>query len=314
MKTKPENFTFRLAFRDGSKDDAAKRSKVRLLPIGPMVYRGKPLDFTLADLQEIMSETKRLISNCKEYAKSSDGTPDRKAWTPPIMIEHIPNGDRKGDAFDFEILNGELFATCNWRESAWAAILAEEYEFVSVQVVGPYVDFKGVEYKRVVWEVSLTGQPVRKDIGRIQDTMTLADVPPNLEEIMEEQIKELLAALEAMKAEHEALLARIAELEAFAAGTPKTEEAEAAAAMAEAVKAVEMTKLSEAVAALAIAQKGQALAMVALSEKAPRITNEIGNGGSRPSGSETSVKARAAAAKAAGKSGLESLRDQILGT
>lgn len=312
MTTKtPQNFLFKIAFRDAQGAEDTMTSKVRLLPVGPMVYQGRKLDFTLADLQEIASETNRLIDNCKGYAAVPDGAPPRTPWTPPVIREHVPNGDTDGRVGSFEVIAGELFGVTNWREDTWAAILSERIEFVSVKVVGPYTDFKGVTYKRIVWEVSLTGQPVRKDIGRIQDTMTLADVPQNEDlKMTEEQIKEIMDALAALQATQAEIVARLAKLEG---GDTKEPDAEAAAALAEETKAKteEIAKLSESVAAIFLAQQSQAAAIVALSEKAPRMTNEPGNGGARPGGADTTMEARAAAAKAEGKSGLDSIRAQL---
>ena len=157
------------AFREVGK---ANQSKVRVLRAGPMVYRGEAVEFSTEDLQRIAAETRRLIHNCERYAEEREG---QTPWTPPILREHNSRGSRDGDILGAEVSGDELFVRVQWRDGVWSDIQNEEVEFVSVGIRGPYQDMRGEEYSDVIWEVSLTSHPVRKDIGRIQDTITLSD-------------------------------------------------------------------------------------------------------------------------------------------
>ena len=280
---------------------SGKRTKVRLLPAGRMVYRGQEIEFTEDDLKMIASETRRLIANCKAYA-GGDG--ERKPWTPPVIREHESNGTRDGDVLSVDVQSGELFATCDWKDSTWEAILAEEVEYVSVRIEGPYTDMAGETYERVVWEVSLTTHPVRKDIGRIQDTLTLAlsdgrniPVEPGTEAIMEELVNELVARLDSLESRLTAME------EASMADAPEDAPTEEAPAEASDTPEEDVA-LSEVAGRLERIER----AIVKLSEGRPGLpTRESGNGGPIPAPAPRTIAEKQAAAKAKGLSGVEAL-------
>lgn len=152
--------------------DGENESWVRLFRAGPLVYEGEPMDVDADELELIASETNRLIANCERYA--AEAGDDRTPWKPPIMAEHKSEGGKTyGRLAELKVRRDELFGRAQWKAATWEQVLAEDVEFVSPHVVGAYQDAKGEKYQRVLWETSLTTHPKLKDIGRIQDTMSI---------------------------------------------------------------------------------------------------------------------------------------------
>ena len=271
-----------LVFRE--QGSSGRRSKVRLVPVGPFHYRGEEMELSADDLREIASETRRLIYNCQQYAEDGQ-TP----WTPPVIREHRPDGTRDGDVVDVELVDDrELFGAIQWRESTWEQILSDEVEFVSVHIRPDYTDMAGESYTWIVWEVSLTTHPVRKDIGRIQDTISLSfgerafDVDLAEGDTMEELLKELLGAVQALGDRMSAIEAAMApaEMEEASESVEMMEDEEAK--MAEDKEEVAMSELAEVIGKLVERVEKSEKAVVALAESRGLLTKEPGNTGAEP--------------------------------
>lgn len=266
-----------LVFRE--QGSSGRRSKVRLVPVGPFHYRGEEMELSADDLREIASETRRLIYNCQKYADEGQ-TP----WTPPVIREHRPDGTRDGDVVDVELVDDrELFGSIQWRESTWEQILSDEVEFVSVHIRPDYTDMAGELYSWIVWEVSLTTHPVRKDIGRIQDTISLSfgerafDVDlAEGDKAMEELLRELLGAVQALGDRMSAIEAAMAPSE-----VEMMEEEEQAMAE-DAKEEVAMSELAEVIGKLVERVEKSEKAVVALAESRGLLTAEPGNAGAEP--------------------------------
>jgi|AKVG01.1.fsa_nt_gi phage host-nuclease inhibitor protein Gam len=195
-------------------DERPKESWVRLFRAGSLVYEGEPIEIDRAELELISTETNRLIANIEKYA--AEAGDDRSAWKPPIMSEHKSEGGKTyGSIQRTKVANDELYGLVLWKADTWEQVLAEEVEFISPHVVGGYQDSKGEKYARVLWETSLTTHPKLKDIGRVQDTLSirLNDKTITLNEQegeqMEELAKEIMARFDALEAKVDAALGTV---------------------------------------------------------------------------------------------------------
>jgi len=187
------------------------KSWVRLFRAGKLFYAGEPMEVTEGELDLIAADTNRLIANCEKYA--SEAGDDRTAWKPPIMAEHESEGGKTFGRITRVKRNGaELFGLVQWKGATWEQVLSEDVEFISPHIVGGYQDSKGETYARVLWEASLTTHPKLKDIGRVQDTLsirlsdnTTITLNEQEEKQMEELVNELMARFDALEAKIDAL-------------------------------------------------------------------------------------------------------------
>lgn len=197
------------------KAESDKATWVRVLPEGLMEYKGQRVEYTKADLKAIAEDTNRLIRNSRKYAEeglikmAADGIEaEATPWHPPFLREHgkAANGQTTGTKMlEARATGNNLWALMAWSDDDHTLVMSDRIEFVSPGIRYNFTDFKGERYAAVLWEISATTHPKRKDIGRIQDTLDvrLSDnetITINLAEAndMEELLNKMLGMLEAM--------------------------------------------------------------------------------------------------------------------
>jgi hypothetical protein len=145
-------------------------------------------------------------------------------YYPPVRKDHEATAQRYGDIFEAKV-EGEgdkrgVYLLVNWLDWIWDQIQSLGTQHVSIGTVAGYVDYKGRVYESLINELSITDTPRLKDIGTIQDTVSLRliDVlPPNPNkqgESMDEQemialIDALLKRVEALEAAHAEMIAKM---------------------------------------------------------------------------------------------------------
>ena len=128
---------------------------------------------TVARLQAIADNTNRLIRSFKARARAG-----KTAFSLPIKVEHDAAGARLGDIDElrFADLDGAgqaLWAYGLWSAGAWRAIQQKDIKFVSIGTEPNYIDELGNRFGEVLVEFSVVDHPLIKDIGTLQDTMSL---------------------------------------------------------------------------------------------------------------------------------------------
>lgn len=283
------------------------KSKVYSLPVG------REIVFYDYEKEEYVTRT---IS--KEYAtRLVDFTNQAIAeWTkdapqglsvtyPPVIEEHNMKGKRLGDILGAELM-GEgdkygVYLLVDWLDEAWEGIQDGTSQHVSIGTLANYVDYKGRNFPAIINELSLVGSPRLKDIGKIQDhlSLRLVDAIPKQGDGM--NMEEMLVLLDAMLKRVEALEAKIAEMEAAKV------EAEVEAPEVE-IEAEDMQKEDE---EEIVAQLADSMI-----KKAEKVAIEKLKGmrlGEVPAGkAPAQIKTdKLAAAKAQGLSGLEAIKASL---
>lgn len=142
---------------------------VRLVVQGEYVYAGKLVELERADLEEIVTETLRWISDTRAITPLDSTT----HYYPPILKEHAKDGARWGSVVDFEVRDAgelaELWGKLRPHPEIVWGIEDGRYVYVSIKIRWNYTSAEGVTYGAVVEEVSLTGTPYFKNIGTLQD-------------------------------------------------------------------------------------------------------------------------------------------------
>lgn len=128
---------------------------------------------TVARLQAIADNTNRLIRSFKARARAG-----KTAFSLPIRVEHEAGGARLGDIdelrfADLDSTGHALWAYGLWSEGAWRAIEQKDIKFVSIGTEPNYIDELGNSFGEVLVEFSVVDHPLIKDIGTLQDTMSL---------------------------------------------------------------------------------------------------------------------------------------------
>lgn len=206
-------------------------SKIFALPVGPEICFWD-LDKDEYVVQTITQEyaerlvyfTNQAISNW-----SNDAPEGLSKILPPVLSEHKRDGKRFGDILHSELMGDGakygVYLTVDWLDSTWEDIQNDETQHVSIGTSGKYKDYKGRDYPVIINEVSITGDPRLKNIGKIQDTLSLrlVDVIPKTtgEDMSQE---EMLALFDAMLKRVEALEASNAELKAMLEEKAKDED------------------------------------------------------------------------------------------
>lgn len=206
-------------------------SWVRSLTTRPFINNdGEVFDPNLAFLLEVAHNTRKFIRDRKaQVARSGAKTP----YLPPVLLEHRWDKGRLGDILGAKVARTKtgrwcLYIKVRWTESAWVGIQGRRLKHPSIRVDKGYTDSDGVEYGRIVRELSITERPVLEDLGAIQDTLELRlsrlDLSEEETRKMEETLKEVMDAIRD-------LMSRVAALEDQAGeGDEGDEEAEAEAA------------------------------------------------------------------------------------
>ena len=294
------------------------KSKVFALPIG------REIVFWDYDKQEYVTRniSKEYAMRLVEYTNQAianwiaDAPEGLSPTYPPIIEEHEMEGKRFGDILQAELM-GEgdkygVYLLVDWLDSKWEDIQENKSQHVSIGTLANYVDYKGRNYPAIINELSLVGSPRLKDIGKIQDTLSLrlADAIPQVKGEEMDQA-ELLALLDAMLKRVEALEAAMAAFnEKMAKEEPEVEiEAEDKKHEDEEVKAEDMPadeKEDEIVAQLAdqMIKKAEKVAMEKL--KGMRL-------GDAPAAKApvAQTQDKLAAAKAKGLSGLDAIKASL---
>lgn len=189
-----------------------------VLPVGEFAYRGETRDITEELALAIASETRRAI-----YLHAERALPGSKPWTPPLRVEHRKDGKRRGDILDAKV-SGEgatrgLYLLMSPREATRAAILADEYEFVSV-TIGAMEDDAGESYAPVVVELSLVDSPHLSNIGRIQDWLGLelsAASRTHVQTLTEDDMSEIKELTDKINAQAETIATQATTIEGLQA-------------------------------------------------------------------------------------------------
>lgn len=202
-----------------SGDPASRTSWVAVLPAGPLTYRQEERMIEEHHLRAVASETRRALYLWQKRVEGTDLTPYR----PPVLREHKFEGDRYGEIADAKVadLDGSpsLWLLIEWSPSTWEKILAHDITRTSVRIVPEYEDDAGETFSPIVRELSITGSPVIKSTGAIQDhlqvrlsdtliTLDLADYTPEDTAKMEEMLQQIASALAGLQESINTLLER----------------------------------------------------------------------------------------------------------
>lgn len=162
---------------------------------------GNAFDPNLAFLLEVAHNTRKFIADRRaQAARSGAKTP----YLPPVLFEHRWDKGRLGDILGAKVARTKtgrwcLYLKVHWTDGAWAGIQGRSLKHASIRVDKGHRDSDGVEYGRIVRELSITERPVLEDLGAIQDTLELRLSRSNLTDEekreMEETLKEIMDAL-----------------------------------------------------------------------------------------------------------------------
>jgi len=211
-------------------------SKIFALPVG------KEICFWDADKEEyvVRTITQDYASRLVEYTNQAIlnwkmDTPEGLSVTyPPVLSEHKTDGKRFGAILLAELMGiGDTYGVyldIDWIDSVWDQISNDETQHVSIGTLADYTDYKSRNYPVIISEVSITGNPRLKNIGKIQDTLSLrlVDAISKTKGVRMSQ-EEMLALLDAMLKRVEGLEASKAEQDAKLAELMAMMDAEAPA-------------------------------------------------------------------------------------
>lgn len=196
------------------------KSKVFALPVG------REIVFWDYSKQEYVAKTisKEYAMRLVEFTNQAianwiDDAPEGLSPIyPPVIEEHEMHGKRFGDILNAELMGeGDKFGVyllIDWLDSKWDDIQKDLSQHVSIGTLANYIDYRGRTYPAMINELSLVGSPRLKDIGRIQDTLSLrlVDAIPQTGVTMTQE--EMLAMLDALLKRIEGLEAKDAEKDA----------------------------------------------------------------------------------------------------
>lgn len=157
------------------------QSWVYALPVGePIVFwDDEKMDYVQTNItqpwaEDLVTNTNRAISDWA--AETPAGmTP----YHPPILREHQLEGWRGGDILETRLAGSQaeknygVYLLVDWLPGVWEQIQAGETAHVSIGTLARYVDSKGRDYSPMINELSITETPRLKNIGAIQDTVSL---------------------------------------------------------------------------------------------------------------------------------------------
>lgn len=128
---------------------------------------------------DLARETMRAISDWR-----SDAAPGLTEYLPPVIAEHVFTGQRYGAIHEARVAGigptRGLYLLVEWFGKTWEAIQDHTAQHVSIGTLPAYTDSKGRTYGPIIQELSLTGVPRLKDIGTIQDHLSLRLSDANL--------------------------------------------------------------------------------------------------------------------------------------
>ena len=121
----------------------------------------------------------KLVDNTNVAIKSweTDAPENMTSFYPPLIKEHKPDGWRGGDILSAKI-GGEgsrrgVYLQIRWRDDVWSNIENLTTQHISIGTTANYIDSRGRKFDTIIKELSLTEDPRLKDIGTIQDTISL---------------------------------------------------------------------------------------------------------------------------------------------
>jgi len=190
------------------------QSWVYLTPPGEMTIKDsegkvKTIDLTPDYWQKVASETQRALEDMKRRAVGG-ATP----YTFPVTREHIKIGRREGDiiATRYGTAKGRtgLWGLVDWTPGTWSDIRRGSIKHVSLGVAPKWTSDAGVTYGPLLWEMAITTHPVNKQIGTIQDTLTLRWAESGATSMTPEELQAMLDAFKALlDQQHAAILADV---------------------------------------------------------------------------------------------------------
>jgi len=220
----------------GLKAQQSGQSWVYALPVGePIVFWDDEAQaYTEANIQEPWA-TKLVMNTNRAIQDWAAETPKGMTpYHPPVLREHQMAGWRGGDLLEARLAGSRedstygVYLLVDWLEGVWGNIQSGETAHVSIGTLSTYLDSHGREYSPMIQELSITETPRLKNIGAIQDTVSLrlSDALTQGSKIMgnEEIVILLQQIIDRMLAIETALPSMAAQLEALAASAAAPEE------------------------------------------------------------------------------------------
>lgn len=156
-------------------------SWVFALPVGePLLFwdeEAQDYSWTTVDrahAEALVANTNRAI---QDWAAETPA--GRTPYRPPILREHQFEGWRGGDLTEARLAGSQaegtfgIYLRTSWLPSLWDQIQEGSTAHVSIGTLNKYVDSKGRDYSPCIQELSITETPRLKNLGTIQDTVSL---------------------------------------------------------------------------------------------------------------------------------------------
>lgn len=198
------------------------RQWVMAAPIGQpfVVWDGDKGSYRQVVFNEVTAG--RYVKNTNDAISAwrADAAPGKTAFLPPILREHTAGAWRGGSIHGARIAGGGaehgIYLDVEWLPSVAADIEAGHTNFVSIGTEADYTDYKGRKYSPIISELSITEDPRLKNIGAIQDTMSLRlsdALKYGVKKMDEQKMLELMDALAKIAERLDKIEARQAALE-----------------------------------------------------------------------------------------------------
>lgn len=172
--------------------------------------------FTREAAQRYVDNTNAAILAWRQDAVEAGVSP----FLPPVLREHQNQGWRGGSIHGAKVAGSGakygIYLDVEWLPSVAADVRSNHTSFVSIGTLATYTDYQGREFSPVINELSITEDPRLKNIGKIQDTMSLRlseALNYGERKMTEEQIKQLMDQLASISGRLDAIEARQAQIE-----------------------------------------------------------------------------------------------------